>query len=307
MDNQAKTDPALQAQLQELVKEAGSQAKAAKLLNKSSAAISTYLSGRYAGDLAGFERMLKEYFGNRAAAQGMTSAQVITGDYVGTSISTDVYQIIRLANLKGGLYTACGDAGIGKTMACEQYVRDYPSAAVYVTVNPSLATCRAFLRLLCRKLRLQQGCRDDMWMRICDYFAGGPKVLIIDEAQHLPLRTIEDIRALYDNNPQLGICFIGNVDTVTRTGGKGMDAFAQLRNRTRLTEIYHTAQITIDDMRLLYPRLVSDQEALKVMHAIARSDQAIRGATNVYGNALDNGDVSAAGLVSMARQMKIRI
>lgn len=305
MANQTAT-PALQAKLQELVDEAGSQSKAAALLHRSSAAISTYLNDRYEGDIKGFEAMLSEFFATREAAQNLTSTQVITGDYVQTSISADVYAIIRLAHLKGGLYTACGDAGVGKTMACRQYVKDYPSA-VYVTVNPSLATSRAFLKLLCRKLRLQQGCKDDMWMRVCDYFTGGQKVLIIDEAQHLPIKTIEDIRAMYDNNPQLGICFVGNIETVTRTGGKGLDAFAQLRNRTKLTGIYHTAQIKLDDIRLLFPRLARDDEAIKVLYAIARSDQAIRGATNVYSNALDNGDVSAAALIGTAREMKIRI
>lgn len=305
MANQA-ANPVLQAKLRELVKEAGSQSKAANLLHKSSAAISTYLNNRYEGDTTGFEVMLTEFFATREASQSLNSAQVITGEYVPTSISTSVYDTIRLAHLKGGLYTACGDAGVGKTMACRQYAKDYPSA-VYVTVNPSLATSRAFLKLICRRLRLQQGCKDDMWMRVCEYFAGGQKVLIIDEAQHLPIKTIEDIRALYDNNPQLGICFVGNIETVTRTGGKGLDAFAQLRNRTKLTEIYHTAQITLDDIRMLYPRLASDDEAIKILYAIARSDQAVRGATNVYSNALDNGDVSAPGLIGMAREMKIRI
>lgn len=305
MANQT-ANPALQAKLRELVEEAGSQSKAAGLLHRSNATISTYLNNRYEGDVKGFEAMLTEFFATREAAQNLNSAQVITGEYVETSISMDVYTIIRLAHLKGGLYTACGDAGVGKTMACRQYVRDYPSA-VYVTVNPSLATSRAFLKLLCRKLRLQQGCKDDMWMRVCEYFAGGQKVLVIDEAQHLPIKTIEDIRALYDSNPQLGICFVGNIETVTRTGGKGLDAFAQLRNRTKLTGIYHTTQIKLDDIRLLFPRLAGDNEAIKVLYTIARSDQAIRGATNVYGNALDDGDVSAAALIETARDMKIRI
>lgn len=305
MANQT-ANPALQAKLRELVEEAGSQSKAAGLLHRSNATISTYLNNRYEGDVKGFEAMLTEFFATREAAQNLNSAQVITGEYVETSISMDVYTIIRLAHLKGGLYTACGDAGVGKTMACRQYVRDYPSA-VYVTVNPSLATSRAFLKLLCRKLRLQQGCKDDMWMRVCEYFAGGQKVLVIDEAQHLPIKTIEDIRALYDSNPQLGICFVGNIETVTRTGGKGLDAFAQLRNRTKLTGIYHTTQIKLDDIRLLFPRLAGDNEAIKVLYAIARSDQAIRGATNVYGNALDDGNVSAAALIETARDMKIRI
>ena len=66
-----------------------------------------------------------------------------------------------------------------------------------------------------------------MWLRLADSFEGERKVLIIDEAQHLPIKTIEAIRAFFDSNPQLGICLVGNIETVTNTG-KSKEAFAQI-------------------------------------------------------------------------------
>lgn len=125
----------LQQQLRDYIDSVGSQSKAATALGWSTAALSTYLNGKYKGNLENFERSLQEAFGNKTAAEQLKSADV-SGVYKSTSISKGVYETIRLCHLKGGLAIECGDAGIGKTMACRKYADDYPTTAIYVTVNP---------------------------------------------------------------------------------------------------------------------------------------------------------------------------
>ncbi len=41
------------------------------------------------------------------------------------------------------------------------------------------------------------------------------------------------------------------------------------------------------------------------MHVVAQSEQAVRGAVNLYSNALDNNDTSYTGLAAMAKAMRI--
>lgn len=295
----------LQKRLKEYCEFCGSQNKAAKSLGYSSAYISQYLNGTFKGDILQFEKSIKEAFDNRQAAESLKST-VVTDEYIPTSVSQGVYGTIRLCHLKGGLAIECGDAGIGKTMACKKYVNDYPSTAVYVTVNPCLVTLNAFLKVLCRALKVQTGRKDEMWLKLADIFAGERKVLIVDEAQHLPIKTIEAIRAFSDFNPTLGVCLVGNIETVTNTG-KSKEAFAQIKNRTKLTEIRHTTSITENDIALLFPAISGDEQATKFMLGIARSEQGIRGATNVFSNALDNNNITYAGLVAMAKAMKIKL
>lgn len=299
-------NPELQQRLREYIAECGSQSKAASAIGKSTAAISTYLSNTFKGNLENFEKHLEEIFENKKAAEQLKSASVGTV-YKPTSISKGVYETIRLCHLKGGLAIECGDAGIGKTMACKKYAEDYPTSAIYVTVNPCLVTLSAFLKLLCRVQKITaNGRKDEMWMRLADSFEGERKVLIIDEAQHLPIKTIEAIRAFFDSNPQLGICLVGNIETVTNTG-KSKEAFAQIRNRTKLTEVRHTSAIQSSDIEILFPAVATDEKAINLLLGIARSEQGIRGASNVFSNSVDNGNITYSGLIAMAKAMRLKV
>lgn len=294
----------LHVRLEEYIQKVGSQKIAAQNIGYSVAAISTYRNGKYDGNLETFEGKLEEFFENLDAAENLKSRQVGT-EYVPTSISQSVYETIRLCHLKGGLAIEAGDAGIGKTMACRQYCRDYPNSAIYVTVNPCLSTVVAFLKLLCRQLKISaSGHKDDMWLDISDALRGERKVIIVDEAQHLPIKTIETLRAFFDSNPEIGVCLVGNIETVTNTG-KSKESFAQIRNRTKLTEIRHTRQILERDIKLLFPTLANSSKEIKLLWSIAKSEQGIRGAMNLYSNAVDNENTTYDGLIAMAKEMKI--
>ncbi len=295
-------DAQLQQRLEEYINEVGGQQKAASLIGYSPGTLSTYRKSTYNGDVGKFEARLRELFEIKEAAQVYQST---TPDYAPTSISQGVYNTIRLCHLKGGLAIECGDAGIGKTKAAKKYVADYPSSAVYVTVNPCLVSTTAFLKLLCKTFRVPIGRKDDMWLELDEHLQGGKKVIIIDEAQHLPIKTIESIRALFDSNPDLGIIFIGNVETITNRSSRGKASFAQINNRTKLTEIRHTNQIRKADILMLCPALAGMEKETEFLHVIAQSEQGVRGAMNLWSNAVDNEDTSYGGLVKMAKAMKI--
>ena len=293
-------NPALQQKLEDYITAIGGQSKAAEVIGYSTGTLSTYRKGKYQGDVIKFEGRLQEVFGNQEEAAELHTS---TG-YVPTSISQQVYDTIRICHLKGGLAIECGDAGIGKTRAAEKYVEDYPNTSVYVTVNPCLVSITAFLKLLGRRLKVSAGRKDDMWFEIDEQLRGGKKVLIIDEAQHLPIKTIESIRAFFDGNPDLGIIMIGNAETVT-SRRRGKEAFAQIKNRTRLTEIRHTTHITKEDIQLLFPTLVGHNKEIELLHVIAQTEEGIRGAANLFSNALDNENITYDGLLAMARAMKM--
>lgn len=290
----------LREKLNSYIADVGSQNAAAKAIGLSAAVLSGYRSNTYKGDVAKVETTITEFFETKEAAENLKSNA--GSNYVETSISNAVYNTIRLCHLKGGLAIEAGDAGIGKTMACKRYVNDYPNSSYLVTVNPCLASINGFLKLLCKTLGVSSsGRKDDMWIKIADDLRNTQKVIIIDEAQHLPIKTIEAIRAFIDINSELGICLVGNIGTVTNTG---KSEFAQIRNRTKLKYIRHTTQITENDIALLFPA-IKTKDAIKLLVKIAQSEQGIRGANNVYSNAVDNEDISYAGLISMAKNMAI--
>ena len=294
-------NPELQQKLEAYISEVGSQSKAADDIGYSTGTLSTYRQGKYNGDVEKLENRLQEFFDLKTEAKTL----YMSPDYVPTSISEGVYSTIRMCHLKGGLADECGDAGIGKTKAAQRYAAEYPSSAIYVIVNPCVSSLNAFLKLLCRRLKLPIGRKDDMWMEIDEALRGGRKVLIIDEAQHLPIKTIEAIRAFTDSNPELGVTLIGNPETVTT--GRSRPAFAQIRNRTKLVNIRRTLEVTKNDIKLLFPALADSgqEKEIELLHTIARSEQGIRGAVNLYSNAKDNENTTYQGILEMAKAMKI--
>lgn len=307
MDIEARKQAALQL-VEEYKSHNGlSQNKAAKLIGISSTVLSQLSSGTYKGDVEGMVKVIEDYFA--VAGQAEETYQEIP--YADTSISTKVYDVIRLAHIKGGLAICSGDAGIGKTKAAKKYVADNPTNSIYISLNPCLTSIKAILKMLASKVGArQERSLDDAWLSIAERLSD-KMVIIFDEAQHLPYKPIEMLRAFSDyfadNGKTLGIVFIGNPETVRRLGAKQKAEFAQIANRTKQKLVYTVKQIQRSDIELLFPLLKSrDMNAeIDFLWGIAQTQQALRGAVNLFSNAYDNNNYTLNGLVAMAKHMEL--
>ena len=166
------------------------------------------------------------------------------------------------------------------------------------------------LKLLCDKLGINEKSIDEMWLAVANKLRD-KMVIIIDEAQHLPIKTVEALRAFSDyfndKGQTLGIVFVGNNEAAYNfRGGKRAD-FAQIINRTKQSKQYYTSQISEKDIIKLFPALAGKSKETEFMLAIARSKQALRGAVNLYSNASDNENTTYEGLVAMAKSMDMEI
>ena len=206
--------------LENYMKESGiSQARIAPLMGVSMTALSQYRNDKYRGDVNAVEAKIDEYL-NTVDAQKELKEKVqeyrADDDYIPTSISEDIYQMIRYAQLNGGIAIAHGDAGIGKTKAAQKFVREHPTQAIYLEMSPVAGTLTNMLRMLARALRIPETSNKfNLITDIRDKLEGTNRVIIIDEAQHLKLSAIEQIRTLADPNSitgtkGVGIVLIGN-------------------------------------------------------------------------------------------------
>ncbi len=298
---------ALLERVNALAEQEGSQNKACQLIGVSAAVISSIKNQKYKGDVNGVFNKLAEYFGVKAQAE-QTYTEIA---YAETHISTQVYEIIRICQVKGGLAVACGDAGIGKTKAAKQYIKEH-SNSILMTINPCLTSIKSILKIIADKVgATPERSRDELWFAIANKLSDG-MVLIFDEAQHLTLKTIEVLRSFSDyfadKNQTLGICFIGNLETVNRMGSKKAE-FSQISNRTKQKTIYTVKQIQREDITKLFPILQTEQKNQEIdfLWRVAQSPQAIRGAINLFSNAYDNENYTYKGLVAMAKHMDILI
>ena len=137
-----------------------SQNALGKLLGISGTALSQLRNGKYQADPQRMFDILESYFGVKEQTE-LTYREV---PYADTSISEEIYDVISVCQIKGGLAVAAGDAGIGKTKAARHYVALHPENSILMTMNPCLINIKAVLNLLADKLNLSPGrSKDALW------------------------------------------------------------------------------------------------------------------------------------------------
>ncbi len=285
-----------------------SQNAVGELLGISGTSLSQLKNGKYNANPQKIFDILSGYFEVKEKSQ-LAYSEV---EYAPTSISEQVYATIALCQKKGGLAVACGDAGIGKTKAAQKFVKDNPSNSFLVTINPCLTNTKSLLKTIADRIgAVQEKSNNELWLSIVHKLTDG-KVLIFDESQHLTVKAIEVLRSFSDyfNNKgqTLGICFIGNAETITRMGSKKAE-FAQIANRTKQRKIYRNSEIQRDDICKIFPILEAENMNAEIDYLlkIARTPQALRGAINLFSNAYDNENYTYSGLVAMAQFMDIEV
>ncbi|MEG2842252.1 MAG: AAA family ATPase, partial [Ruthenibacterium sp.] len=272
----------LQQRLETYLADGISAEKAAKQIGISGGLLSTYRKSNYNGNVGNVELKISEFFNLLDAQQTQREkAEPLRPSvaYVPTSVSEDIYAAIRYCQLEKGMVILHGDAGIGKTKAAEKYTMENPSTTIYLQISPSTGALGSFLRVLARAMHIaERRSKLDLVMDIRDKLEGTNKVLIIDEAQHLKLTALEEIRTLGDPNMMsgkggIGIVLIGNSEVYDRMCGKAEARFAQLFSRIRMNRLYSTRDIKHSDTEKLFPLLAERgmKKELNFLYSICQS------------------------------------
>lgn len=151
--------------------------------------------------------------------------------WVETPTSRRIFDAITYARARHTIGLVFGGAGVGKTTSIQQYADSYPNVWVW-TASPA---CSAMLYAL-RDIRTAIGGDSSGYQRqhivtdIMDAIQDRQGVLVVDEAQHLKVEVLDQIRSLYDAS-DLGLVFSGNEKILSRMGGGGKAEFAQITSR----------------------------------------------------------------------------
>ncbi|MBR2156866.1 MAG: AAA family ATPase, partial [Campylobacter sp.] len=90
-----------------------------------------------------------------------------------------------------------GEAGSGKTTVLKEFANAH-SNAILIEVTPH-TSARVMLEDLCEALKLTapKGLRP-MLKAVARFLSMSDRIILIDEAEHLPLRALEDLRRIAD-------------------------------------------------------------------------------------------------------------
>ncbi len=278
---------------------ARSQAAIARELGISESAVSSFLSGTYKAP----QKIVEKVAALIEANEKKKVAPKEPG-YVQTTVSKSVINAIRYCHIQGKISVVYGDAGVGKTMAFREYMKNNP-LAVGITINPTYASISGVNELLAEQLGVRERVARRITSEIVNKLRGSGRVLVIDEAQHLTVRTLNHLRCISDESG-VGICFIGNEEIYTRMKGSGRADFAQLFSRIGMRRPVSTTDITRADVLAVFGGYAMEEDALDVLYRICRTKYGLRGAVNVFVNtAAVFQEITGSGIGQVMRDMNI--
>lgn len=200
-----------------------------------------------------------------------------------TRTFNDVNIAVSFARAAGDISLIYGDAGLGKTVSLKQYAKTHPD-----TIYIELKDCDKSVKGVSEKIlscigKLQNGTDRVLVDTIIDYLKSNPKLIIVDEAQHLSLRSLENLRAINDVT-ESGIVLCGNPTVYDRMHGRGQAHFAQLYSRIGIRR--HILEPSLDDIEAIFKPYALDKESLLYLHKLALQRGGIRNCVKVLNIAL---------------------
>lgn len=291
----------MKERIQSYMREQGlSQSATAKLLGIGESTLSRYIGGSYPNPES-IEKKIADLLEKEELRQTVSGLEDFP--FALTTISQQVMKTLEYARIKRNISVIYGDAGIGKTRTAKEWSRGKTDVAL-LTASPALGNPKSFFKYLARELKtVKNGHIDDLYLELCDRLSGSDKMIIIDEAQHLTLKTLENIRGIQET-ANVAVVLIGNEIIYTKMVGRQQAEFAQLFSRIGWRKHLLTDHFVLEDAQKVFGGHLDD-DATKVLLDICHSKYGLRGAEHVYVNASNNGDVSAKGLRAMARTMGI--
>lgn len=234
----------LQDQVLKMIETRGiSQIAVARSLAVSAARLNQWLKGTYKGNIEEMNDRAKGWLERETAKAAAPRATI---PFRPTTTARKVWEVAKLCHLDGEIGVVVGEAGLGKTCAVREYVAQ--NGGTLLIEADHGYTAKALFQELCSRLGLEPGKQlHPMLEAVVDKLRGSGRLVIIDEAEHLPYKALELLRRVHDK-AGVGLLLVGMPVLYRNIKGKAVD-FAQLYSRVG---VYATLQpMTADDVALL--------------------------------------------------------
>ncbi len=226
-------------------------------LGISASALSLYLASKYTGDNAKIERSVKNYLEREDERLTMPDT-----DYIPNSISLKINGVCHIAHSHGEMAVIYGEAGQGKSWSVREYKNQNPGVLL-IEVTPGF-TSKYLMAEIYSALNLSgQTQLNPMLREVIKKLKDSKRLIIADESEHLPYRSLELLRRLHDLS-KIGIVLVGMPALIGNLRGKHGE-FAQLYSRIGL--VFETSKVEASDTKEIIHTLIPSSNGLwKAFH-----------------------------------------
>ena len=213
-----------------------SQSAVARGIGRSATAVSQFLKGEYPGDNLTIAQEIDAWMKRH---EERTAHKGIFAHTIETFAVKKVRQACRIAHIENEMVVITGDAGVGKTKGINAYKEQNPDVLI-IAVIPNY-TAKTLMRDIHSQIGFNgEGTVIDMFRDVVERLKGSDRLLIIDEAEHLPYKALECLRRLYDL-AGIGLALVGMPQLIGNMRG----------NRGQYRQLYSRVAVHADipDMR----------------------------------------------------------
>lgn len=191
----------------------------------SASSLSLFLADKYTGNNEKIAKGLQTFI-NRLAEK--KKRPIHENEFQLTRNSKRIMEVCRICHVEAEIGVVYGPAGLGKTITARKYAAD-TAGAVYVEVDPSFSA-QSLIKELHKRLGGDgKGSLYDLFQDIISRLSASQRLVIVDQAEILPRKGIELLRAINDK-AGVGVVLLG-MDTLRNTIKGARAEFAQLYSR----------------------------------------------------------------------------
>ena len=281
----------------------------AKLTDVASSTLSLFGAAKYLGNNQAVATKVVAYR-DRLAVQAEIAADVpMVPEWYDTTTATKLTQLLRWAQ-SGKIVLIVTGPGIGKTRAAERFASADPNVWL-ATMSPSTAGVATMAIEVGEAIGLGEikGSPQQLSRKIRAHVRGKKGLLIVDEAQELTDKAINELRGWHDRTG-VGIALLGN-ETVVGHIESRKSALAQVSSRFSFKHVQ--AAPMPGDMDALFDAWgIMEADQRTFLAKIGGMPGALREVTNTIEVALmaafgEGGQLKLAHLRDAARQRNTRI
>lgn len=267
-----------------IAKSGKSQRQIGRETGLSPAVISTYLKGTYKGDNDEVTEKISRYLD--IAEERLVVSDLAPKMYLPLTNTREVLDAATRAHKRNDMTLVSGGAGAGKTTALKHYASTN-TGVIFVTANICINSPYSILKLIFEAMSGDRvpSRQDDLFKSLIFRLKDTNNLIIIDEADHLNIKSLQAVRSLNDL-ANVGICLSGNnkiYDQLVMARNSG--DYEQLRDR-----LYYRKKVLNsykrEEISEIFTAFNGNAECLEFMQKLSNT-RSLRGAVKFYGIALD--------------------
>jgi DNA transposition AAA+ family ATPase len=230
----------------------------------SGGALSAWIAGKYTGDNEKLNEAVLGYLKLETERQQKRKKGIA---FVKTAVSERIFRVARICHTESELGVACGPSGIGKTCAVKEYAsrnRD----VILIEADAGYTAKDVFAEIM-KKLGEYPASINTMKNMTISRLKDSGRLIVVDEAENLPLRAIDLLRRVHDK-AEIGILFVG-LNRLYEGLISRRTAFSYVLSRIGV--VSRLDPLTVDDLKKIVNKaLPNGEELAKTLYEISRGN-----------------------------------